>query len=107
MSVPKNTNAEPSRRGSLLIDAQEVARRLSLSQRTVFRLAAAGTLPKPIGIGGKSKLWRVVDVKEWDAAGRPDHSILEQRATTRAAEMGEAFSSPAVPKFGGWYAKEA
>ena len=72
MSTTANIKVESNRRGLLLIDAQEVARRLDLSERTVWRLVAAGKLPNPISIGDKSKRWRANDIRSWVAAGCPD-----------------------------------
>jgi excisionase family DNA binding protein len=77
MSATETTTTETSRRGLLLIDAQEVARRLGLSERTVWRLTAAGKLPNPIRIGGKTKRWRAEDIRAWVAAGCPDRLAWE------------------------------
>lgn len=46
---------------ALAISAKELAERLSLSTRTVWRLLSAGKLPKPVSIGG-SKRFRMSDV---------------------------------------------
>jgi excisionase family DNA binding protein len=83
MSATENTKAESTRRGLLLIDAREVARRLGLSERTVWRLTAAGKLPNPILIGGKSKRWRAEDIRAWVAAGCPDRCIWESSQLLR------------------------
>jgi excisionase family DNA binding protein len=46
---------------SLAISAKELAERLSLSPRTIWRLLSANKLPKPVSIGG-SKRFLVSDV---------------------------------------------
>jgi excisionase family DNA binding protein len=92
MSATKGTKAKTSRRGLLLIDAREVARRLGQSEQTVRRLVAAGKLPKAIVIDGTSRRWRPDDIKAWIAAGRPDHNLAESARHQRATA-------------GGWYSK--
>ena len=77
MSTTENIKVESNRRGLLLIDAQEVARRLDLSERTVWRLVAAGKLPNPVSIGDKSKRWRAAEIRSWVAAGCPSRSEWE------------------------------
>ena len=77
MSVTENTKTESTRRGLLLIDAQEVARRLGRSERTVWRITAAEKLPNPIAIGDQSKRWRAEDIRSWVAAGCPHRSHWE------------------------------
>jgi len=44
-----------------LLSAKALAKLLSLSPRTVWRLLSAGKLPKPVSIGG-SKRFRTSDV---------------------------------------------
>jgi excisionase family DNA binding protein len=94
MSAPESTKTESSRRGLLLIDAQEVSRRLGLSERTVWRLTAAGKLPNPIPIGGKTKRWRAEDIRAWVAAGCPDRSTVEAPQPL----MSEGASTSDVPR---------
>jgi len=45
----------------LAISAKELAARLSLSQRTIWRLLSANKLPKPVSLGG-SKRFLLTDV---------------------------------------------
>lgn len=45
----------------LAISAKELAEKLSLSPRTIWRLLSAGKLPKPVSIGG-SKRFLMADV---------------------------------------------
>ena len=55
----------------ILLPAQAVARQLSVSLRTLWRLRSAGRLPPPIRIGGTVR-WRVTDIDAWIAAGCPE-----------------------------------
>jgi len=48
-------------RDAAAISAKELAKMLSLSPRTVWRLLSAGKLPKPVSIGG-SKRFLMSDV---------------------------------------------
>jgi len=48
-------------REALAISAKELAEKLSLSPRTIWRLLSAGKLPRPVSIGG-SKRFLMSDV---------------------------------------------
>ncbi|MBW3598151.1 MAG: helix-turn-helix domain-containing protein [Planctomycetes bacterium] len=61
----------------LLISAPQLATLLSVSERTVWRLQAAGKLPRPVKIGGQ-KRWRRSEVDRWIAAGCPPRTEWEQ-----------------------------
>jgi len=67
---------------ALLIDAEEVARRLDVSPRTIWRLSSAGKLPKPLAVGGSRK-WRADEIRRWVEAGCPARSAWDAR-TKRA-----------------------
>lgn len=54
----------------LLISAEEVAKLLQLSIRSVWRLRTSGRMPKPIRIGGAIR-WRLLDIESWIAQGCP------------------------------------
>lgn len=69
----------------LLISAKEVARRLGLSERTVWRLNSAGKLPKPVSVGGKTKRWRPEEIAAWVAAGCPTRIAWEAMTKKRVA----------------------
>lgn len=77
MSAKLGLQIEASTPATLLIDSQEVARRLDLSERTVWRLCSAGKLPKPVSIGSRSKRWRVEEIAAWVAAGCPPRNVWE------------------------------
>jgi len=67
--VPVSEGSAESARA--LITAEELAARLSLSKRTIYRLLSAGAMIKPIRLRGIVR-WRVAEVEEWIAAGCPD-----------------------------------
>lgn len=51
-----------------LLRVRDVAERLRLSQRTIFKLRATGELPAPVRIG-RALRWRAADIAAWIAAG--------------------------------------
>jgi excisionase family DNA binding protein len=56
--------------GALLLNAQQLAMILDVSQRTIWRLRDTGRLPRPIRIGGAVR-WRRADVEKWIDDGCP------------------------------------
>ena len=70
-----DTQTEP-----LVADARRLAVLLGSGVRTVRTWDASGKLPKPIRIGGRV-VWRVVEIREWLAAGAPDRATWEARKT--------------------------
>jgi predicted DNA-binding transcriptional regulator AlpA len=57
-----------------LMDADEVARELRVSLRTVRRLDLTGQLPAPLklgGIHGRALRWRRMELLDWILAGAP------------------------------------
>lgn len=61
-----DSQPEPPR----LVPASWLAKYLGVSRATLFRLRAAGRMPKPVKVGGIVR-WRVEDVREWVDAGCP------------------------------------
>jgi excisionase family DNA binding protein len=61
---------------SLLLSADQLAHELSVSTRTISRLASSGKLPKPLRLG-RSVRWRRDEVVSWLAAGCPDRQKWE------------------------------
>lgn len=55
----------PSTRGKDLLTAQEVARRLSIGVRTLWRLVAQGSLPQPIRFSRKLVRWKAADIDSY------------------------------------------
>lgn len=56
---------------SLLIDAAEYARLLSVSERSNWRLDAQGKIPEAIELGVQCKRWRLAEVEAHVEAGMP------------------------------------
>ena len=57
--------------GPLLLTAGEVAQLLNVSERSVWRLRAAGHLPKEVEILSSTR-WRRSDIDAWVADGCPN-----------------------------------
>lgn len=53
-----------------LLRDSEVAKRLGVSRRQVWKLLAAGQLPEPVRVGGSVR-WRDADIVGWIQAGCP------------------------------------
>lgn len=53
-----------------LISAEDLASRLSISQRTLWRLLERGQLPHPLRLGGSVR-WRADELRQWIEAGCP------------------------------------
>ncbi len=65
----------------LLIDAGDVARRLSISRSAFYKLVATRTAPQPIRLGRRT-LWRVEELEEWVRDGCPPIDRWERLAST-------------------------
>ena len=59
-----------------LINAKELAGKLLLSARTVWRLRSAGKLPRPVCVGGSIR-WRLIDINRWLDMDCPDQRTFE------------------------------
>ncbi|MBN8625036.1 MAG: helix-turn-helix domain-containing protein [Planctomycetes bacterium] len=55
----------------LLIQADELATLLNVSERTLWRLLSAGKIPEPVRLG-RSTRWRLDQVRQWINDGCPD-----------------------------------
>ncbi len=55
----------PPARGKDLLTSQEVARRLSIGVRTLWRLVAAGNLPQPVRFSRKLVRWKAADIDHY------------------------------------------
>lgn len=62
---------ERTKDAPLLLNVKEVARLLSIGERTVWAKAAAGVMPAPIRLG-RSRRWRREELEEWIRSGCPD-----------------------------------
>jgi excisionase family DNA binding protein len=56
--------------GTLLITADQLAKWLQVSKRSLWRLRSAGEIPEPMRLGGAVR-WRLTDVEAWMAKGCP------------------------------------
>jgi excisionase family DNA binding protein len=70
--------------GPLLVDARELARLLDVSVATIWRLKAAGQLPRPVKLGSSTR-WRRDEVENWIRAGCPALKTWEARQALRSA----------------------
>lgn len=68
---------------ALAISARELAEMLDISLRQVWRLNAAGKLPRPLRIGGSVR-WSRQEIVEWFEAGCPDRRTWEARKAVQA-----------------------
>ncbi len=64
-----------------LLSAQELARELGVSPRSIWQWRDSGRLPKPVRLG-KLVRWIADDIERWLADGAPD---LSKRGSTRRA----------------------
>lgn len=53
-----------------LVNARELAKLLSISERTLYRLKSTGELPSPVVLGGSVR-WRLTEIRQWIAKGCP------------------------------------
>ena len=53
-----------------LINANQFAKLLSISERTLYRLKSTGQLPAPIVLGGSVR-WRLKEIRVWIDEGCP------------------------------------
>ena len=61
-----------------LINARALAKMLSLSVRTVFRLDSSGKVPAPVRINGSVR-WRLSDIEQWIELNCPNRNEFESR----------------------------
>jgi excisionase family DNA binding protein len=54
----------------ILISAEELAKLMQVSERTLWRLLSAGKVPQPVRIGRNTR-WRYAEVREWIERGCP------------------------------------
>lgn len=70
MAIIKKPEPQPD-----LLTAREVARRLSIGVRTVWRLVQLGEIPEPIRFGKRLSRWAREDIEQFVARRRqsPDN----------------------------------
>jgi excisionase family DNA binding protein len=66
--APEFHNEPPAR--VRLVTVEEVAERLAVSTRTVWRLVSAGKIVPPFKVGGATR-WREEELSRWMSAGCP------------------------------------
>lgn len=79
--VPRESSVKrflPIQADPELLDARALARRWSTSVRTIRRLIAGGSAPRPVRISRRVIRWRLSEVRRWEAA-------LEKAFSTRRA----------------------
>ncbi len=54
----------------ILISAEELAKLMDVSVRTLWRLLSAGKVPQPVRIGRNTR-WRLAEIREWIEKGYP------------------------------------
>lgn len=64
---------------SLLIDARELARLLSVSLATLHRMKAAGKLPRELALSRGSVRWRRETVERWLSASEREGRLLDRQ----------------------------
>lgn len=70
-NVSMSTTTHGTELECLVLSAPEVAKVLGISERHLWACHASGRLgPRPIALG-RSKRWRVAEVRDWLAAGAP------------------------------------
>jgi excisionase family DNA binding protein len=53
-----------------LVNARELAKLLSISERSLYRLKSTGELPAPVVLGGSVR-WRLKEIHDWINKGCP------------------------------------
>lgn len=64
---------------SLLVDARELARLLAVSQATLFRMKAAGKLPRELALSRACVRWRRSTIERWLAASEREGRLLDRQ----------------------------
>jgi excisionase family DNA binding protein len=77
--VSGNAREDEADPGPLLITAEEVARMMNISTRTLWRLSSAGRMPAPVRIGGNTR-WRTAEVLRWIEDGCPQKAMTGRKA---------------------------
>jgi prophage regulatory protein len=66
--------------GRALINAVQLAKLLSISERTLYRLKAGGHLPPTVNLGGSVR-WRVTDIRRWIDGGCKSPKVSKFEST--------------------------
>ena len=68
-----------------LLTVKDIASRLSVSQRQVWKLNASGRLPEAVHVASSIR-WRAADIDEWIRLGCPDRKSFERQVKRASAE---------------------
>ena len=68
-----------NRTTEILLTAQAVGTKLSLSKRAVFRMRSAGLICSPVKVGAGAIRWRQSDIEKWISMGCCSKSEFEAR----------------------------
>ena len=74
---------------TLVIGTRGVARMLNVSERHIERLDASQLIPKPVWIG-RSKRWRLCDIREWLKLDCPDRATWEGMKTSSGIDSAKS-----------------
>ena len=75
-TAAEHETEQPSNDPTELLTAGDLARRLRVSLRQVWKLHSEALLPGSIRLG-RSKRWRVSEITQWVARGCPDRATWE------------------------------
>ncbi len=74
---PLSEKPSPPALEPLLVDAKGLARLLSISPATVWRMVSAGKLPRAVRPSPGVVRWKVEEIRRWLDAGTPDLATWE------------------------------
>lgn len=80
------------RSGTLLMDAEGLARELGISVKSVRRLDASGKLPRPIRLSRRVIRWRRVTIDRWLVECEAAGGRLVDRREFEALQSGDGHS---------------
>ena len=66
-----------------LLDANDLAKLLRLSLRSIRKLDRAGKLPKPLRVG-RAVRWKFDEIRAWVSAGAPDRQTWARLRDARS-----------------------
>ncbi len=72
----------------LLVDVKAIARMLSTSVRSVWRLKSGGKFPRSVRVG-RSVRWDVETIRRWIDLGCPDRDTFESQHKNEARSQAE------------------
>jgi predicted DNA-binding transcriptional regulator AlpA len=72
----------------LLVDAKTLAKLLSISPATVWRMLSAGKLPSPLRPSAGIVRWKTEEIRAWVNEGMPDLETWQGLRATQAQRNG-------------------